>query len=200
MKKSSPLGMPFITKFLSVLLGLTMAGAVLAADAPQVSIKTTVGEIVLELNPEKAPKNVANFLQYVKSGFYKGVIFHRVIDGFMIQTGGVTQKMVQKPTTFKPVKNESNNGLSNVAYSVAMARTGDPDSATSQFFINVADNTVLDYPGRDGSGYTVFGKVVQGQEVVDKIKGVVVDDTMGQQNVPVVPIVVQSVTVVKAVK
>jgi peptidyl-prolyl cis-trans isomerase A (cyclophilin A) len=200
MKKSSLFGMPLITKFLGVLLGLTMAGAVQAAEPPQVSIKTTMGEIVLELNPEKAPKNVANFLQYVKSGFYKGVIFHRVIDGFMIQTGGVTQKMVQKPTTFKPVKNESNNGLSNVAYSVAMARTGDPDSATSQFFINVADNTVLDYPGRDGSGYTVFGKVIQGQEVVDKIKGVVVDDMMGQQNVPVVPIVVQSVTVVKAVK
>ena len=145
---------------------------------PQVSLKTSMGEIVLELDQEKAPKTVANFLQYVKSGHYKGTIFHRVIDGFMIQGGGMDAKMVTKKTG-KPVKNEANNGLLNVPYSVAMARTADPDSATSQFFINVADNTALDYPGRDGFGYTVFGKVVKGQEVVDKIKGVVVDDVRG---------------------
>jgi peptidyl-prolyl cis-trans isomerase A (cyclophilin A)/peptidyl-prolyl cis-trans isomerase B (cyclophilin B) len=135
----------------------------------------------------------------VKNGHYKGTIFHRVIDGFMIQGGGMTEKLTTKPTG-KPVKNEAKNGLKNVPYSVAMARTADPDSATSQFFINVADNSGLDYPGQDGYGYTVFGKVISGQDVVDKIKGVVVDDVRGQQNVPVVPIVVKSATLVKTVK
>jgi peptidyl-prolyl cis-trans isomerase A (cyclophilin A) len=186
---------------MTVLFGLSFGTAVLAADAvpakaPQVSLKTTMGEIVLELDQEKAPKTVANFLQYVKSGHYKGTIFHRVIDGFMIQGGGMDAKLVTKKT-MKPVQNEANNGLLNATYSVAMARTGDPNSATSQFFINVADNTPLDYPGRDGFGYTVFGKVVQGQDVVDKIKGVVVDDVKGQQNVPVVPIVITGASVVK---
>ena len=190
---------PLLTRVLSLFFGLTIGTAVLAADAPQVSLKTSMGEIVLELDQEKAPKTVANFLQYVKSGFYKGTIFHRVIDGFMIQAGGMDAKMVNKPTR-KPVKNEAANGLKNVPYSIAMARTADPDSATSQFFINVADNEPLDYPGRDGFGYTVFGKVIAGQEVVDKIKGVVVDDLKGQQNVPVVPVVIQSATLVKAVK
>jgi peptidyl-prolyl cis-trans isomerase A (cyclophilin A) len=187
---------PLLARFLTVFFGVTFGTAVLAADAPQVTLKTTMGDIVLELDQEKAPKTVANFLQYVKSGHYKGTIFHRVIDGFMIQGGGMDEKLVTKKTG-KPVKNEANNGLLNVSYSVAMARTADPDSATSQFFINVADNTPLDYPGRDGFGYTVFGKVVQGQEVVDKIKGVVVDDVRGQANVPVVPIVIKSASVVK---
>jgi len=196
MHESKTLFKPLLARFLTVFFGLTFGTAVLAADPPQVSLKTTVGEIVLELDQEKAPKTVANFLQYVKSGHYKGTIFHRVIDGFMIQGGGMDAKMVTKKTG-KPVKNEANNGLRNVPYSLAMARTADPDSATSQFFINVAENTPLDYPGRDGFGYTVFGKVVKGQEVVDKIKGVVVDDVRGQQNVPVVPIVIQSATVVK---
>ena len=199
MQKSTLLGMPLVTKFLSLFFGLSLTGAVLAADAPQVSLKTTMGEIVLELNQDAAPLTVANFLQYVKSGHYKGTIFHRVIDGFMIQTGGMDAKLVTKPTN-KPVKNEAKNGLLNVTYSVAMARTGDPNSATSQFFINVNNNTFLDYPGRDGFGYTVFGKVIKGQEVVDKIKGVVVDDVKGQQNVPVVPIMIQSATLVKNVK
>ena len=191
-----------LTRCLTVLFGLSFGTAVLAADAtqastaPQVSLKTTMGEIVLELDQEKAPKTVANFLQYVKSGHYKGTIFHRVIDGFMIQGGGMDAKMVTKKT-MKPVQNEANNGLTNVPYSVAMARTGDPNSATSQFFINVADNEPLNYPGRDGFGYTVFGKVIQGQDVVDKIKGVVVDDVKGQQNVPVVPIVITGASVVK---
>ena len=189
---------PLIAKFLTVFCGLTLSGAVLAAD-PQVSIKTTMGEIVVELDQENAPKSVANFLQYVKSGHYKGTIFHRVIDGFMIQGGGYDEKMQSKKTN-KPVENEAKNGLKNVTYSIAMARTADPHSATSQFFINVADNTPLDYPGRDGFGYTVFGKVVSGQEVVDKIKAVVVDDVKGMQNVPVIPIVIQSASVVKAVK
>jgi peptidyl-prolyl cis-trans isomerase A (cyclophilin A)/peptidyl-prolyl cis-trans isomerase B (cyclophilin B) len=196
MQESKSLFKPLLTRFLTVFFGLSFGTAVLAADAPQVSLKTTMGEIVLELDQEKAPKTVANFLQYVKSGHYKGTIFHRVIDGFMIQGGGMDAKLVPKKTN-KPVQNEANNGLRNVPYSVAMARTADPDSATSQFFINVAENTPLDYPGRDGFGYTVFGKVIQGQEVVDKIKGVVVDDVKGQQNVPVVPIVIQSASVVK---
>jgi peptidyl-prolyl cis-trans isomerase A (cyclophilin A)/peptidyl-prolyl cis-trans isomerase B (cyclophilin B) len=196
MHESKPLFKPFLARFLTVFFGLTFGTAVLAAGAPQVSLKTSMGEIVLELDQEKAPKTVANFLQYVKTGHYKGTIFHRVIDGFMIQGGGMDAKMVTKKTN-KPVKNEANNGLLNAPYTLAMARTADPDSATSQFFINVADNTPLDYPGRDGFGYTVFGKVVKGQEVVDKIKGVVVDDVRGQQNVPVVPIVIQSATVVK---
>jgi peptidyl-prolyl cis-trans isomerase A (cyclophilin A) len=200
MQDSKPLSKPILgsltARFLTFFFGLTLGTAVLAAEAPQVSLKTTMGEIVVELDQEKAPKTVANFLQYVKSGHYKGTIFHRVIDGFMIQGGGMDAKLVTKKTN-PPVKNEANNGLLNAPYTLAMARTADPDSATSQFFINVADNTPLDYPGRDGFGYTVFGKVVQGQDVVDKIKGVVVDDVRGQQNVPVVPIVIQSATVVK---
>jgi peptidyl-prolyl cis-trans isomerase A (cyclophilin A) len=199
MQESKLSRMPLFAKFLSLFVGLTLTSAVLAADPPKVSIKTTMGEIVVELDQEKAPKSVANFLQYVKSGHYKGTIFHRVIDGFMIQGGGYDEKMQSKKTN-KPVENEANNGLLNVTYSIAMARTADPHSATSQFFINVADNTPLDYPGRDGFGYTVFGKVVSGQEVVDKIKAVVVDDVRGMQNVPVIPIVIQSASVVKAVK
>jgi peptidyl-prolyl cis-trans isomerase A (cyclophilin A) len=199
MQESRLFRTPLIARFLAVFAGMTLGSAVLAADAPQVSLKTTMGEIVLELDQEKAPKTVANFMQYVKSGHYKGTVFHRVIDGFMIQGGGMDAKLVTKKTR-PPVKNEANNGLLNVPYSVAMARTADPDSATSQFFINVAQNTPLDYPGRDGYGYTVFGKVIKGQEVVDKIKGVVVDDVRGQQNVPVVPVVIQSASVVKTVK
>ena len=188
----------------ALLCGLALTGAAFAYDAPspgqpQVALNTTMGTIVLELDPDKAPKTVANFLQYVKSGFYKGTIFHRVIDGFMIQGGGYDVKMASKRTN-KPIKNESNNGLKNVTYSIAMARTNDHDSATSQFFINVGDHPDLDYPGRDGSGYAVFGRVIEGQEVVDKIKGVLVDDIQGQQNVPVVPIVIQSATIVKAPK
>ena len=198
-QKSPAAGPSWLTRCLTVLFGLSLGGAVLAADtnaAPQVSLKTSMGEIVLELDAEKAPKTVANFMQYVKSGFYKGTVFHRVIDGFMIQGGGMDAKLVTKKTN-KPIQNEANNGLQNVPYSVAMARTGDPNSATSQFFINVAENPALDYPGRDGFGYTVFGKVIAGQDVVDKIKGVVVDDVKGQQNVPVVPIVITSASVVK---
>ena len=196
MHESKSLFKPLLARFLTVFFGLSFGTAVLAADAPQVSLKTSMGEIVLELDQEKAPKTVANFLQYVKTGHYKGTIFHRVIDGFMIQGGGMDAKMVPKKTN-KPVKNEANNGLTNSPYTLAMARTADPDSATSQFFISVAENTALDYPGRDGFGYTVFGKVVKGQDVVDKIKGVVVDDVRGQQNVPVVPIVIESATLVK---
>ncbi|KQV84637.1 peptidylprolyl isomerase [Massilia sp. Root351] len=190
-----------LAKFFSLFAGVALSGAVAAAPAapnptPQVSLKTTEGEIVLELNQEKAPKSVANFLSYVKSGHYKGTIFHRVIDGFMIQAGGYTVDLKGKPTK-PPVVSESQNGLKNETYSVAMARTGNPNSATAQFFINVVDNTGLDYPGQDGFGYTVFGKVVKGHEVVDKIKGVLVDDKGIFQNIPVTPIVIKSATVLK---
>jgi len=181
-------------------LALSFAGSAFAADNPQVSIKTTMGDIVVELDAEHAPKSTANFLQYVKSGFYKGTVFHRVIDGFMIQAGGYTEKLIDKPGVRKPIPSESKNGLSNKPYTLAMARTDDPNSATSQFFINVNDNAGLDYPGQDGVGYTVFGRVVQGQETVDKIKGVMVDDMRGMQNVPVTPVVIRSATVLSGEK
>ena len=173
--------------------------AAVPVNGPQVSIKTSKGEIVLQLDQDKAPRTVANFMQYVKQGFYKGTIFHRVIEGFMIQAGGMNEKFEGRKTN-KPVKNESSNGLSNQPYTVAMAREDHPDSATSQFFINVADNSGIDFPNYKGSGYTVFGKVVKGQDVVDKIKVVLVDDVKGMQNVPVIPIFIQSVSVLKGDK
>jgi peptidyl-prolyl cis-trans isomerase A (cyclophilin A) len=140
-----------------------------AAAPVRVAFETSEGRIVVEVLPDKAPKTVANFVQYVKDGFYDGTIFHRVIKGFMIQGGGFTAAMAQKPTR-PPVPIESNNGLKNVRGSLAMARTMDPNSATAQFFINVVDNAFLDYPGQDGAGYTVFGRVVEGMDVVDKIR------------------------------
>jgi len=196
MQESTLFQMPLLARFLTVFCGITLSTAVMAAEPPQVSLKTSMGEIVVELDQEKAPKTVANFLSYVKTGHYKGTIFHRVINEFMIQGGGMDAKLVTKRTG-KPVENEAKNGLKNVPYSLAMARSGDPHSATSQFFINVATNESLDYPGKDGFGYTVFGKVIAGQEVVDKIKVVLVDDVRGQQNVPVIPIVIKSATIVK---
>ncbi|RFP16193.1 MULTISPECIES: peptidylprolyl isomerase [unclassified Duganella] len=192
-------------KLMTMFAGVALSGAALAAApaapaannaTPQVEIKTSMGDIVVELNHEKAPKSVDNFLTYVKAGFYKGTIFHRVIDGFMIQGGGFDEKLKQKKTN-APVPIESQNGLTNNNYTLAMARTGDPNSATSQFFINVADNEALNYPGRDGFGYTVFGKVIKGQEVVDKIKGVLVDDKGMFQNIPVIPVVIKSATILK---
>jgi cyclophilin family peptidyl-prolyl cis-trans isomerase len=194
----------FFGRFGTLLASLLLSGAVMAAPAtkaepavhPQVEIKTTMGDIVVELDREKAPKSVDNFLAYVKSGFYKGTIFHRVIDGFMIQGGGYDEKLKSRPTK-KAIPSESQNGLTNDAYTIAMARMGDPNSATSQFFINVVNNEGLNYPGRDGFGYTVFGKVIQGQETVDKIKGVLVDDKGIFQNIPVTPIVVKSAIILK---
>jgi len=149
--------------------------------------ETSEGRIVVEVLPDKAPKTVANFVQYVKDGFYDGTIFHRVIKGFMIQGGGFTPAMVQKPTR-PPVPIESNNGQKNVRGSVAMARTSDPNSATAQFFINVVDNAFLDYPGQDGAGYTVFGRVVEGMDVVDKIRAV----PTGGGDVPRTPVLIKS--------
>ncbi len=163
--------------------------------APRVKLATSAGDIVVELAPEKAPKTVANFLQYVRDKHYDGTVFHRVIDGFMIQGGGFTADMRQKPTR-APVPLEASNGLKNARYTIAMARTGDPNSATSQFFINVKDNTMLDAPNPDGYGYTVFGKVVAGADVVDKIRAVQTGNKSGMQNVPLEPITIQSATVV----
>jgi cyclophilin family peptidyl-prolyl cis-trans isomerase len=145
-----------------------------AATASKVRLNTNMGAIVIELDAAKAPKSVENFLQYVKDKHYDGTVFHRVINGFMIQGGGFTPDLVQKPTR-APIQNEADNGLSNVRGSIAMARTGDPNSATAQFFINVVDNKRLDHVSKDNGytwGYAVFGKVISGMEVVDAIRGV----------------------------
>lgn len=171
------------------------AGAWAQGAAPRVKLATSAGDIVVELTPEKAPKTVANFLQYVREKHYDGTVFHRVIDGFMIQGGGFTADMRQKPTR-APVPLEASNGLKNARYTIAMARTGDPNSATSQFFINVKDNTMLDAPNPDGYGYTVFGKVVAGADVVDKIRAVQTGNKSGMRNVPLDTITIQSATVV----
>jgi len=179
------------------LAAMLLTGAVHAAENPQVSMKTTMGEIILELDQEKAPVSTANFMAYVKSGFYKDTIFHRVINGFMIQGGGYTADLKSKPGLRPTIKSEAKNGLSNLAYTIAMARHDDPNSGQSQWFINVADNIGLDFPLPDGKGYAVFGRVIQGKETVDKIKAVLVDDKPNFQNLPVTPIVVKSVTVLK---
>ncbi|NKI69248.1 peptidyl-prolyl cis-trans isomerase [Collimonas pratensis] len=163
-----------------------------AVDKPHVLLKTNMGDIVIELNPEKAPKTVKNFLGYVNSGHYNGTIFHRVINSFMIQGGGMTKDMIEKPAPNK-VENEAKNGLKNVPYSVAMARTADPQSAGAQFFINVNNNEFLNYPGRDGWGYAVFGQVIKGMNVVDKIKQV----KTAYQDVPTTPVIIESATVTK---
>jgi peptidyl-prolyl cis-trans isomerase A (cyclophilin A) len=160
------------------------------AGNPVVVLKTSKGEIQIELYPAKSPISVANFLQYVKSGHYAGTIFHRVIPGFMIQGGGMTANMAPKATA-APIKNEASNGLKNERGTIAMARTNAPDSATSQFFINVKDNVSLNYGGPNGVGYAVFGRVVKGMDVADAI--VSVPTKMG--DVPVTPIVIESVTV-----
>jgi cyclophilin family peptidyl-prolyl cis-trans isomerase len=164
---------------------------------PRVRLATSLGDIVLELNQTKAPKSVENFLIYVNEGFYNGTIFHRVIDGFMIQGGGFTQDF-QKKTTRAPIENEANNGLKNLMGTVAMARTNDPHSATAQFFINVADNGFLDHrsPSPRGWGYAVFGKVVEGMEVVDAIRRTATGSGGPfRKDVPRTAIVIQSATI-----
>ena len=157
-----------------------------------VKLTTNFGDITLELNAEKAPITVANFLQYVENGFYDNVIFHRVINGFMIQGGGFDTNMKQKKTLAE-IKNEANNGLSNEMYSIAMARTSVPDSASSQFFINVGDNDFLNHtaPTSSGWGYCVFGKVIDGMDVVDKIKAVKTGSKAGHQDVPVEAVIIE---------
>jgi len=160
-----------------------------------VILTTNHGNIKIELDAEKAPKTVANFISYVESGHYNGTIFHRVIDGFMIQGGGFEPGMKQKATN-APIENEAKNGLKNARYSIAMARTGDPNSASAQFFINTQNNSFLDYPGQDGWGYCVFGTVTEGTDVVDKIKAVKTTRTGMFQDVPVENVVIEKAEVV----
>ncbi len=162
----------------------------LAALAQQVKLSTSMGDIVIELDAQKAPKSTANFLQYVKAGHYNGTVFHRVIESFMIQGGGMSADLGEKPTR-APIALEAGNGLSNLRGTLAMARTGVPDSATAQFFINVVDNPRLDSAG---GGYAVFGKVVDGMDVVDKIRLVPTGNKGMYQNVPITPVVIKQVT------
>lgn len=164
---------------------------------PQVELNTNKGRIVLELNSEKAPKTVENFLQYVREGFYDGVIFHRVIDGFMIQGGGFDESFHEK-TTRDSIENEADNGLSNVTGSIAMARTQAPHSASAQFFINVKDNTFLNHTGKtvQGWGYAVFGKVIEGMDVVNVIKGVRTGSRGHHQDVPLENVVIESAKII----
>jgi peptidyl-prolyl cis-trans isomerase A (cyclophilin A) len=182
-------------------LATASLAAALALAAPawaqKVKLATSMGDIVVELAPDKAPKTVANFVQYVKAGHYNGLVFHRVIDGFMIQAGGFTEDMKERPTR-APIPLESRNGLSNLRGTIAMARTGVPDSATSQFFINVGDNLRLDAANAgDGNGYAVFGQVVEGMDVVDRIKLVPVGNRAGHQNVPQQPVTIKQATLVQ---
>ena len=164
--------------------------------AAHVTIATTVGQMTLELDADNAPKTVENFLSYASSGFYDGTIFHRVINNFMIQGGGFNTDMEQKPTQ-APVDNEANNGLKNERGTIAMARTQDPHSATAQFFINVQDNDFLNHTGENmqGWGYTVFGKITQGEDVLDKIRCVQTGSQGGHQDVPTEPIIIESISV-----
>jgi peptidyl-prolyl cis-trans isomerase A (cyclophilin A) len=163
---------------------------------PVVVMETSLGNVKMELFEKEAPVSVKNFLDYVDSGFYSGTIFHRVISGFMIQGGGFTADFKQKPTK-APIKNEATNGLKNQRGTLAMARTGAPDSATSQFFINVVNNDMLNRPSPDGHGYAVFGKVTEGMEVVDRIRGVKTGLSRGFQDVPVEQVLIKSIKVVK---
>ena len=164
---------------------------------PVVELETNMGAIVIELNEEKAPKTVENFLNYVKSGHYDGTIFHRIIDGFMIQGGGMDADMNEKSTN-KPVENEADNGLKNDAGTIAMARTQDPHSATSQFFVNVKDNDFLNHSGKNmqGWGYTVFGKVTSGMDVIEKMRGVPTGRFGMHADVPKEPVVINSATII----
>lgn len=167
------------------------------ADKPEVLLQTNLGDILLQLDSRKAPITCANFIQYVKSGHYDGTIFHRVIKGFMIQGGGMTPDLKEKHT-LAPIKNESNNGLKNKKYTIAMARTSDPNSATAQFFINTKDNDFLDYKkAGDGVGYAVFGKVVKGQNVVDEIEKAVTGSVRHYDDVPKTPVVIKKAEVIE---
>jgi len=177
----------------ALLFALAAPEGASAQPSPQVLIKTSKGEIVLELYPDKAPATVENFLKYVDDKHYDGTVFHRVISNFMIQGGGFTPDMRQKPTR-GPIKLESRNGLKNDTGWIAMARTSVPDSATSQFFINVVDNAMLNHPQPDGHGYAVFGKVVKGMETVNAIKSVPTGRSGMHGDVPTEAVVIQSIS------
>jgi peptidyl-prolyl cis-trans isomerase A (cyclophilin A) len=188
MPPALPTGLPRLAA--AVTLGAAALMLSLPAWAQKVRLATTAGDIVVELDAAKAPKSAENFVAYVKAGHYDGTIFHRVIDGFMIQGGGFTRDMAQKPTR-APIPLEAGNGLSNQRGTLAMARTADPNSATAQFFINVVDNPRLD---SHGGGYAVFGRVVAGMEVVDRIRTVPVGNRAGHQNVPLEPVTITKAT------
>ncbi|MGN5479583.1 peptidylprolyl isomerase [Cupriavidus basilensis] len=188
-----------------VLAGLSAAALALSAPpamaqqaqkAERVQFVTSQGKFTVEVYPDAAPKTVANFMEYVKSGFYTGTIFHRVINGFMVQGGGYDREMKEKPTR-APIPLEAQNGLKNKAGTVAMARTANPNSATAQFFVNVVDNSNLDYPQPDGNGYAVFGKVVEGMDTIEKIKNVPTTAYGPMRNVPATPIVIESASVIQ---
>jgi cyclophilin family peptidyl-prolyl cis-trans isomerase len=187
--------LPLRRRLLALIATVSLASPLLPAyaqdAAPRVLLETSMGDIVVELQPAKAPVTVENFVGYVKSGHYDGTIFHRVIDGFMIQGGGFDAKMNEKPTG-SPIRNEAANGLKNERYTIAMARTSAPHSATAQFFLNVGDNTFLDHPSRDGWGYAVFGRVIKGMDVVDRIRAVSTTSRNGHRDVPVEPVVIRS--------
>lgn len=189
----SPVALLFVA---AVSAGSSGSGEAAAPSAPRVALDTSKGRIVLELDAARAPQTVENFLAYVRDGHYDGTVFHRVIDGFMVQGGGFTAEMQQKPTR-PPVANEADNGLKNLRGTVAMARTNDPHSASAQFFVNTVDNSFLDHTGKDirGWGYAVFGKVVEGMEVVDAITKVRTATRSRMENVPVEPIVIQKATI-----
>lgn len=194
----------FVVFFMAMLLassGVFMASGSYAAQKsadPEVKLETSMGDIVVRLNARKAPITTANFIQYVKSGHYDGTIFHRVIKDFMIQGGGMTQDMKEK-RALAPIRNEANNGLKNKKYTIAMARTNDPHSASSQFFINTKDNDFLDFKAQtpQGWGYAVFGQVVKGQEVVDKIEKAQTGHLAGHDDVPTTPIIIKKAVVME---
>jgi len=171
-----------------------LATVAYAKENPMIAMETSEGKIVVELYPDKAPITVQNFLWYVDNGFYDGLIFHRVIDGFMIQGGGFTPDMKQKASSAPPIENEAYNGLSNDKYTIAMARTNVVNSATSQFFINVKDNTALNHTAKtdQGFGYCVFGKVVSGTDAVDAIKGMPTGNQNGMADVPKTPVLIKT--------
>lgn len=188
-----------LTSLILIFGGLHLSTPDASAANPRVKVETSEGNFVIELFPDKARQSVLNFLYYVKSDFYKDTIFHRVIPGFVVQGGGLDLEMRSRPTTRKPVENEASNGLNNTRYTVAMARTQEPHSATSQFYINVGDNKALDFksPTPQGYGYAVFGKVVVGMDVVDRIAGVPTGNRGGHQNVPTKPIVIKAIVPVE---
>jgi peptidyl-prolyl cis-trans isomerase A (cyclophilin A) len=181
---------------LALCAGLVAFNGAHAQIAPKVKFQTTLGDFTVELYPEKAPKTVENFLQYVADKQYDGTVFHRVMDNFMVQGGGMTADMKEKPTR-APIALEARNGLRNDRGSIAMARTSNPNSATAQFFINVVDNQGLNAPQPDGYGYAVFGKVVAGMDVVDKIRLTPTGNKGMHQNVPLTPVTINSATLAK---
>ena len=187
-------------RFLLFIIAAALGCGPALAQNPQIELKTTRGTILVELYADKAPKTVANFLQYVKDGFYGGTIFHRVIDGFMIQGGGIDRDMREKSKTRAPIENEAGNRVKNEVGTLVMARTPNPHSASAQFFINLKDNAFLNYrePTPQGYGYAVFGKVTRGMDVVTKIAKVATGNAGPHQNVPREPVIIESATVIPA--